>query len=175
MQIKLELKGIEKFKELTDNKLFGKVLGRTLKRTTTKFKTTTVKEVRQTYNIKAKDLKQYIKLKKEGDLEFRFIVQGKTLGLEKFKPRQTKSGVTITVKKGQRFKLAHVFLAKDKNGNIRVFERETKKRMPITRLFSLSVPQMFNEKILEKGIKEAEQTFEKEFKHNLDYYLGKLK
>jgi len=47
--------------------------------------------------------------------------------------------------------------------------------MPVTRLFSLSVPQMFNEQILKKGMKEANETFEKEFKHNLDYYLGKIK
>jgi len=175
MELKVELKGLKEISGMLDKKILGKVTGRTLKRTATKFKTVTIKEVRKTYNIRAKDLKEYIKLKKTGDMEYRFNIQGKTLGLEKFKARQTKRGVSVMVKRGQRFKLSHAFLAKDSNGNIRVFERETKKRMPITRLFSLSVPQMFNEKILKKGMKEANETFEKEFKHNLDYYLGKMK
>ena len=175
MEMKIKLKGLEELNKTLDNKLLDKVIGRTLGRTATKFKKITTQEVRKTYNIKAKELKSYIKLKRTDKFEREFIIEGKTLGLEKFKPRQIKSGVSVMVKKGNRIKLAHAFLAKDRNGNIRVFERETKKRMPISRLFSLSVPQMFNEKILEKGFKEAEETFEKEFKHNLDYYLGKLK
>ena len=171
----IKLNGMDGIKKMLDDEIYAKALGRSLNRTKTKFKSATTKKVRETYNIKAKELKKYIKFKKTGDLEWRFVVKSSPLGLEKFKPRQTKSGVSVMVKKGNRIKLAHAFLAKDRNGNIRVFERETKKRMPISRLFSLSVPQMFNEKILEKGFKEAEETFEKEFKHNLDYYLGKLK
>jgi len=175
MELKIDLQGLKNIEKMVSEEPYRKALGRTLNRTKTKFKSVTTKEVRKTYNIRAKDLKQYIQLKKTGNLEWKFMVKGKQLGLEKFKPRQNKSSVSVMVKKGQRFKLSYAFLAKDKNGNIRVFERETKKRMPIDRLFSLSVPQMFNEKILGKGFKEAEQTFEKEFKHNLDYYLGKMK
>ena len=175
MQVKINTKGLEELSRTLDNKLLEKVIGRTLSRTSTKFKTTTTKLVRKTYNIKAKDLKEYIKLKRTGKFERRFIIKGKTLGLEKFNPRQTKSGVSVMVKKGNRIKLSHAFLAKDSNGNIRVFERETKKRMPLSRLFSLSVPQMFNKEILKQGINEANKTFEKELKHNLDYFLDKAK
>jgi len=175
MELKVELKGVKELSEGLDDKLLGKITGRTMKRTATKFKTFTTQQVRKNYNIKAKDLKEYIKLKKVGNGGYKFIIQGKTLGLEKFKARQTKSGVSVMIKKGNRIKLSHAFLAKDSNGNIRVFERETKKRMPITRLFSVSVPQMFNKKILKSGMSEANKTFEKEFKHNLDYYLGKMK
>ena len=171
----IRLNGMDGIKKMLDDEIYVKALGRSLNRTKTKFKSSTTRKVRETYNIKAKELKKYIKLKKTGNLEWRFIVESSPLGLEKFKARQTKSGVSFYVKKGHTVKLRNAFLAKDKNGNIRVFERETKKRLPINRFFTLSPTQMFNEKILEKGFKEAEETFEKEFKHNLDYYLGKLK
>ena len=174
MELKINLKEIESLKTLNEN-LIKKVTDRSIKRTAMKFKTTTTKAVRNTYNIKAKELKEQIQFKKTKPFEYKILLKGKTLGLEKFKPRQTKSGVSVMVKKGNRIKLTHAFLAKDSNGNVRVFERETKKRMPISRLFSLSVPQMFNDKILKQGMKEANETFNKEFKHNLDYYLGKLK
>jgi hypothetical protein len=175
VELKLNLKGLEELKNSLDGKMLEKIVGRTLGRTTTKYRTVTTKEVRKTYNIKSKDLKNYIKLKRISAFERMFIIKGESIGLEYFRARQTKSGVSISVKRGERYRFKHAFMRKDTNGHIRVFERDGKERMPISRKFSLSVPQMFNDKILKKGLDEAENTFEKEFEHNLDYYLGKLK
>ena len=47
--------------------------------------------------------------------------------------------------------------------------------MPIESKSTLSYPQMFNKEIIDKATKEVEENYDKEFKHNLDYYLGKLK
>jgi len=175
MELKVEFKNFDEFKKLNE-KVFKQTYQRSIKRTVTKFKTTTTKRVRETYAIKAKDLKKTITLKKENDYKYKFVVKSPRIGLEKFGARQTKQGVSVRIRKDRGRKVIKgAFLAKDTTNKLRVFKRKYKERLPIDRFYSISVPQMFNKEIIQKGFKEAEQTFEKEFKHNLDYYLGKLK
>jgi hypothetical protein len=80
------------------------------------------------------------------------------------------------VKKGEGRKLiTGAFLARGQNGSMRVFKRHTKEGRKLKAFYSLSIPQMFNKDVMKKGFDEAQKTFEKEFEHNLDYYMGKIK
>jgi len=176
MQLKVKLEGFEDIRKTLDKDLLKKVTGRTIKRTVNKFKTVTTREVRKTYNVKAKDLKKHIKLKRTSNFEYLFTAKSERFGLEKFGARQTKQGVSVRIRKDRGRKVIKgAFLAKDIKGNIRIFKRRYKERLPLDRFYSISIPQMFNKEIVNKGFEEAQKTFEKEFKHNLDYYLGKLK
>ena len=176
MQLKVEFKDFDEFKKILSNEVFMNVYKRSIKRTVTKFKTTTSKEVRKTYNIKASELKKAVTLKKEDVYSYKYTIKSPRIGLEKFGARQTKTGVSVRVRKDRGRKVIKgAFLAHDTNNRLRVFKREGKERLPIDRFFSISIPQMFNKEIINKGFEDAKQTFEKEFKHNLDYYLGRLK
>ena len=162
-----------------DSKVFEKALRRTVKRMGTRFRKTAVKEVRQTYNVRAKKLKEYIKARThygKGGVEWRFRVSGKPMSLIHFSPRQTRQGVTVKVKKSEGRKMIKgAFLANDSGSHKRVFMRSGKARLPIESKHTISIPQMFNKEILKKAQKEVEENYEKEFKHNLDFYMGRLK
>jgi len=176
MDFKVEFKNFDEFKKLLDEQSFKNIYKRTIKRTVTKFKNTASKEVRKIYNTKSSDIKKAATLKKESDYKYKFTIKSPVIGLEKFSARQTKQGVSIRVRKDRGRKVIKgAFLAKDTNNRIRVFKRRYKDRLPLDRFYSISIPQMFNKEILQKAGNEAQKTFEKEFKHNLDYYLGKFK
>jgi hypothetical protein len=176
VELKLNLKGLEELKNSLDGKMLEKIVGRTLGRTTTKLKTVTAQEVRKTYNIKSKDLKNYIKLKKVSNFKYIVKIVSRQSNLAKFGARQTKKGVSVLVKKGEGRKLiTGAFLARGQNGSMRVFKRHTKDGKKLKAFYSLSIPQMFNKDVMNKGFDEAQKTFEKEFEHNLDYYMRKIK
>ena len=179
MRVDVNIDGLLELQKALNPASFRKALNRTVRRIGTRFRKTAVKGVRETYNVKAKKLKQYIKTRthygKEG-AEWRFYVSGKPLSLIHFGARQTKKGVSVKVRKDRgRRVIKGAFVAPDKGDHPRVFMREGKKRLPIESKHTLSVPQMFNKEILDKAKREVEVNYEKEFKHNLDYYLGRLK
>lgn len=176
MELKLDIKGLNELKNTLNESMIKKVAGRTIKRTTSKLKTVTAQEVRKTYNIKSKDLKNYIKLKKVSNFKYIVKIVSRQSNLAKFGARQTKKGVSVLVKKGEGRKLiTGAFLARGQNGSMRVFKRHTKDGKKLKAFYSLSIPQMFNKDVMNKGFDEAQKTFEKEFEHNLDYYMRKIK
>jgi len=180
MKFNVKLENVEGLEKLLDEKIYRKALQRTIKRMGTKFKKRAMKEVRKTYNVKAKTLKAHIKehMSKASNngIEWRFSVTGRPVNLIHFGARQTSKGVSVKVKKGNgRRVIKSAFIAHDSGGHKRVFMRKGKERMPIESKSTLSYPQMFNKEIIDKAMKEVEENYEKEFKHNLDYYLGRLK
>ncbi len=180
MRMDVNIDGLYELMNALNPKPFEKAMNRTVRRMGKRFRKVATKEVRETYNIKAKKLKQYMKTvtvttKKRGT-EWRFYVSGKPLSLIHFGARQTKKGVSVKVRKDRgRRVIKGAFVAPGKGGNLRVFKRTSKERLPIESKHTLSVPQMFNKEILDKAKREVEANYEKEFKHNLDYYLGRLK
>ena len=180
MRIDINLKGLEKFEKTVNRKIINKAANRTIRRMGTRFRTTAVKEVRKTYNIKAKTLKQKIRARthydKEGNQSWRFYVSGKPMSLIHFAPRQTKKGVSVKIKKQSGRKIIKgAFIAKGKNGNLRVFKRVGKERLPLDTKYTISIPQMFNEEILDKAKKEVEDNYQQEFERNINYYLRSIK
>jgi hypothetical protein len=100
--------------------------------------------VRQTWNLSVKEAKAgYIVVKSSPQtLESRVIVKGKPVPLMAFKPRQTKKGVTVTIKKGHRTMLRSAFIAQMPGGHIGVFKRVGRKRLPIRERNVVSYPVM---------------------------------
>ena len=180
MRIDVKLTGLEKFKNIANQKVFQKAANRTVRRMGTRFRTTAVKEVRKTYNIKAKTLKDKIRARtyyteKDGH-HWRFYVSGKPMSLIHFAPRQTKKGVSVKIKKQSGRKLIRgAFIARDKYGNLRVFNRVGKERLPLDSKYTLSIPQMFTDEILDKAKKEVEDNYQQEFERNINYYLRSSK
>ena len=174
MQIKVEIEGLDKFKEF----LYSDVWYRAQKRTTTemgrKFRTRVVKDVRKVYNIKAKDLKKSMrtKVEKKGDaFVWKLNVKSRLLSLTHFGAKQTKKGVSVLIRKDEgRKTLAKTFIAKGQ-----VFQRKGKERLPLIVKKTLSVPQMFNKETMKEAFEEVGREYPKRFEHNLDYYLGKIK
>jgi len=174
MQLKVEIKGLDKFESF----LYSDVWYKAQKRTTTemgrKFRTKVVKDIRKTYNIKAKDLKKSMrtKVEKKGDaFVWKLNVKSRLLSLTHFGARQTKKGVSVLIRKDEGRKiLARTFIAKGQ-----VFQREGKERLPIVAKKTLSVPQMFNKETMKEAFEEVSKEYPRRFEHNLNYYLGKIK
>ena len=180
MHLEVKIEGLEKFKALVDTKVWYKAQKRTMTEMGRKFRTRVVKDVRKVYNVKAKTLKKHIKehisKASSSSIEWRFSITGRPVNLIHFGARQTSKGVSVKVKKGSgRRVIKSAFIAHDNGSHKRVFMRKGKERMPIEAKSTLSYPQMFNKEIIDKAMKEVEENYDKEFKHNLDYYLGRLK
>ncbi len=173
MKITTQIKGLEKFSHLNKTSIF-----KAQKRTTTeigrKFRTKVVKNIRNTYNIKAKDLKKSMRTKierKSDAFMWTLNIKGRLLSLTHFGARQTKKGVSILIKKDEGRKiLSKTFLAKGQ-----VFQRKSKKRLPIIAKKTLSIPQMFNKETMQEAFEEVSRKYSKRFEHNLNYYLNKTK
>ena len=174
MQLKIEIEGLDKFESF----LYSDVWYKAQKRTTTemgrKFRTKVVKDIRKTYNIKAKDLKKSMRTKIEKTSQgfvWKLNVKGRLLSLTHFNARQTKKGVSVLIRKDEGRKiLARTFIAKGQ-----VFQREGKERLPIVAKKTLSVPQMFNKETMKEAFEEVSKEYPRRFEHNLNYYLGKIK
>ena len=170
--VRIELKGLDKFKDFIDTRIFEKAMKRTIRDEGRRFKTTAVKQVRKTYNIKSARLKKVMSINVSGST-WRMKIKSRSLGLYNFSAKQTKKGVSFMVKKGNRQKLRNAFIARDANGKMRVFERKTKRRLPLKSLYSISPTQMFNKEVLELCQKQFEEHYAQTFEKNLNFYMKK--
>lgn len=95
------------------------------------------KIIREDYNIKSKDLSKVMKkttANKHGKLAS-ITATGKAIALVKFKARQIKKGVRVTVKKGRPKLLTGHFIATMPSGHKGVFIRKGVARLPIKERF----------------------------------------
>jgi len=179
MRVDIKIEGIELIQDMTllrytDRDIYDKALGRTVRRMGTLFRATTSKEVRREYTTPAKILKSAIKTQfkftKTYGYQYRFYVRGRTMNLIHFGARALKrGGVSVgAIKRGSgRIKLRHAFIARGG----RVFSREGESRFkPIN---TLSVPQMFNDRVIKMGISAVDNKWEKELLHNIEYFASK--
>lgn len=85
-----------------------------------------LRKVNEIYRIGPRTFEQYVSVtpvRGAGTgFELSINTKGKGLPLYLFSPRQTKQGVTVSVK-GRRFLIPHAFLARMKTGHIGVFAR----------------------------------------------------
>jgi bifunctional DNA-binding transcriptional regulator/antitoxin component of YhaV-PrlF toxin-antitoxin module len=138
------------------------------------------KEVRSKYAIKAGDIKETITRNKSSrpTLSASVVSKGKLIPLDRFKvsPKtvqpKRKKPIKVAVKKEGLKEVLGAFVA-DING-IKVFERTSKSRLPIRRLFGPSVPQMLNNEEIRKKIEdEGQETFHKRLDHEINRILEK--
>lgn len=135
------------------------------------------REVRAKYNVKASDIKGSLERKRANKNNLSTFVKSKSgvIGLNHFKvsplkvqPKRKKT-IKAAVKKGATKSLPGGFV-QDVNG-LKVFVRNTKKRLPIRRLYGPSIPQMIeNENIREELDKKARAMF----KQRLDYEISRV-
>lgn len=151
------------------------------------------KEVTKEYTIKQKDVTKAIKTTRANvkNLTAVSIAEGGQVALYKFKhtpmkppPKQIyKQPVRVQVKKGGGRKLAahngNKGFVQSVNGANMIFARETKERLPIKKLFALSVPQMISDKNDSKGsitrIKtKANEMLAKKVDQEINYRVNKV-
>lgn len=146
-----------------------------LNRTITNLATNISREVRTVYPVKASDVKETLikRTSNPNTLNASIKSKGKVLGLEKFKvsPKTVqpsrKKPIKVAVKKGALKPLQKAFVAEV--SGIKVFERTSKKRLPIRRLYGPSVPQMLkNVGIQEKLNTQANEKFQERLNHEIN-------
>lgn len=114
------------FKDLSGPK-FDLAVARAINHTLGKLKTTSSREIRTIYAVSAKEINSGFSIRKatRGQL-FGFLgAKGKPLPLAAFKPRQTKEGVSIVIKKGKRVVIKGAFMSTMGSGYKGVFARGT--------------------------------------------------
>jgi len=109
------------------------------------------KEVTKHVKLKQKDVKEVIDVEKSRSRTrpMAKVIVNKTsrLSLKRFGARQTKSGVSYRISKsGKRGKIKDAFIVDKLGGH--VFRRKGKKRLPIQKLYGVSVAGVYNKQNL---------------------------
>jgi hypothetical protein len=174
MREAITLTGIDKALISLNPTLYKKALNRTLNELGRKTITSMSKEVREKYNIKAKDLRKYITVSKSsfGRLEYKIDISSKRRNVTNFGARilNTKGKVSVLIRKDRgRSVLTRAFKAK----NSPAILHRKKGTQIISSVTTLSVPQMFNSNTLEKAYNLNERESSKTFKRNFEYYIGR--
>lgn len=156
-----------------------RVIANALNRTMSNMATNINKEVRSRYNIKAADVKETLVKKRAtpSDLSAGVKSKGGVIGLEHFKvmPKKVqpkrKSPIKTAVKKESPKKLHDAFVA-DVTG-LKVFVRNSAKRLPIRRLYGPSIPQMLKNNVVQHEIQaKAEDMFRQRLTHEISRLVG---
>lgn len=139
------------------------------------------RSVRETYNVKHKDVISTIKIKKASpnDLHADIRSRGSVLELMKFKVNPTrpqpkrKAPITVSVKKGSSKSIKEGFVAQMSNGHINVFTRVSNKRLPIKGHYGPSIPQMLgNDSVVRFVEDKAEEVLGNRLEHEINRMLG---
>lgn len=148
---------------------------RALNRTATTVRAEAARKINAVYAMKIGDIKDRIQIinATRGQLKAVVRARGGVMSLSGFNPRQNNSGVMVTVKRGGRKLIRHAFLLQ-KPGGSPVFERVGKARLPIKKLFTLSLPQAFtNEQVLDALKEVAAKRFAEAFRQEARFYMRK--
>lgn len=181
--IELKLEHIDKLERILGNtpKQIPIVTARAINRAAEAGRTQAGRSARDTYVIKHKDVIGTIKIKKasSSDLHANIKSRGHVEKLMNFKVNPTrpqpgrKKPITVSVKKGSKKTIRNGFVAGMKSGNINVFTRVSKKRLPIQGLYGPSVPQMLgNESVVGFVEKRAMDVLDSRLEHEISRLLG---
>lgn len=139
--------------------------------------------IRETYNIKAKDIKDAVEPRKasKSNMVFTIYVKSPKFSLFDFQARQTQPGVTAKLRKGGgRTLYRHTFIATmPESGHTGVFVRtkkmmRKKKKQALKKLSVFSVPDIYKRLDVQNAIeKTVDEKFQTNFAHDLEFYLGK--
>lgn len=165
-----------------------KAMSAALNRTISTVKTDMRREAVASYEVKSSDVAKSISVKKASPshLSAEAISMGRPIALShfKFKPKQPMAGKTrrkvmVKIKKSEGYgeiKRKPPAFVQNPNGATNIFAREGESRLPIKRLYSLSVPQMIsNKEVLNRITEKAHATLEKRVEHEIKYRLEKIK
>ncbi len=196
MEVTFDIKGIGIVEAMFNGKEITQAVTRSLNRAANAGKVAGTRKIREEYNIKAKDIKKTIKIKKAsyGTLEAKIAIEGKPIPLKYFGARQTSKGVTIKIKKKEPRKLikrAFIggYVPKRVNGRLRMVKvsgwggghvyirKPGERRKPFKMTTEhINIPDLFSyEPINDVVMSRISEVFEKEFWHNYEFYLAREK
>jgi hypothetical protein len=198
MNFTIELKGVEEALKIVDPQLVIQSMKRAISRATNAGRTIISSQIREKFNIKKSDLDPKIGVDLSnlnqgiGILSVRgdpismtyfgpsqirgniktFVSKNKGLAQKQVKRAGT-GGVAVKIISGKTAQLRGAFIATGKGGNIQVFRRKGKERLPIMALKVISYASIIkkpaNLTAIESRILEQ---LDKEFASALDYYKG---
>lgn len=163
----IQIHGIDKALRGIDPKIAEKALRMGINDAARYGRTHAGREIRKVWNIKAdrvrKEIKT-IKLARTGDLDARIQAKGRPISLIHFgakgrsgaitttakkstKGKRTlrNQGVTVQVEKGKQTRMPNAFIATMKNGNMGVFQRLGKTRLPIASRATVTIATMLGQ------------------------------
>lgn len=174
MEIKMKLNGVDKLLATLNPTAAKKATVRTLNELGSNLKTQTVKETRKRYNIKARNLKSKLKVRKANYGNFKWtmdIPNSARPNLINFSAKRVKTGVSIKVmNSGGRSVVKGAFIG---NKGSTVFTRKGKDRLPIKTVSGLSPSQMISKGLRDRKLKEVEKKAPEVFRRNFDFYISK--
>jgi hypothetical protein len=114
------------FRDLT-NQEFNTGVARAINHTLAKAKTASSREIRAVYSVPASYVNKALTIRKANRAQvYGFVIaQGRPIPIKVFKPRQTKEGVSVLIKKGNRQLIRGAFIATMGSGHMGVFARGT--------------------------------------------------
>lgn len=156
------------------------VVTRALNRAVESARAAAVQEIRQTYVVKAKEVRGTMRVIKASrkTLSAQLRSRGNLIPLDhfKYKPKQPRPKnppkvLQVQVKKAGGYKdLLHAFVA-DINGP-KIWQRVGKARLPIRRLMGPAVPQMLGQdNVRAKVLEKALETYKKRLDHEINRML----
>lgn len=146
-----------------------------LNRTIDGVRTDATRAVTATYDIKSKDVRDVMKIKKStvSTLEAAVSATGGPIPLMKFKVKTGNPGMPLraSTKRSGGKDIPTAFVATMKNGHIGVFRRTGGSRYPIKELYGPSVAQMLGEQNVQQGIMDKAS---ERFVERLDHEIGRV-
>lgn len=141
-------------------------------------RTEMVSAARETYVVKAAELRETLEIKKNSDSYF-LESKGGMFALAKFKvsnrdvKKRPKKGLNVTVKKGQKKRLNRDgFVAQMRSGHFNVFFRRGKEKFPIDQRFGPGAPIMLGkEEVVDRAKQKFADVYEKRLEHELNRNL----
>jgi len=157
------------------------VIRRAVNKTATQAKTLASKEIRKVVNLKAKLVGQHIVINRANfkSLTARMKISGKPISLLEYGARQTKTGVSVRVRKGRKIeKHKSHFIAKMKSGHRGVFERriingKRAGRLPLDEKVGPSIPAVFQFNAEKQVTLVSAVNLQKNLDHEILYLLSK--
>lgn len=195
--IEIKFSGIDQARRAYGDKVVLRAMVSAINKTARQVDTAVRKAIRETYNIKAKDLSKARILRKARFSNPRASVSAKggRIPLSSFAARQVKKGATVRIKKKEPRKLIKGAFVAQVGGHRGVFWRgrpgdgrrrrksvpRREKRdniwgstqLPIDELTTLSIPKMFEAEGLDVGIDTANEKYPPIFEHELRFYVNR--
>lgn len=184
VNIEISAETMEKVNELLAGVPNGaeRAYSNALNRGLSKIKTTALKSAKEVYTVQASALNAatntQIQKASTGNLAGYVRFAGYKIPLYKFKVTPKKPGgnrrVRAAVKKGGGAVFESAFIAAMKNGHTGIFERDGRKRLPVSEFMGLSAAQMVGETtVSEKVQEEAQRIVDARLEHEIDRLLNK--
>jgi hypothetical protein len=174
MEIKVE--GLDKVLAVLHPEVYRKSLNRTVNNMGEKARTQMVKQVGKSYGMKASEIKSFMKWKKSqtSDLIYFLKIESKRRNVKRFsgKVLKKKGYTSVLIKKENGRKiLRNSFLAK----NGKAILHRVGNTQQIEGVYTISVSQMFNKKILKEADEMVVNEFASKFQSNFNFYIGNVK